>query len=170
MSNHTKILRRNIMQISLRQLNMLPLLSKRETILKGKKMFIQVLCTVQNLSPGWCAVPDVSPQGPVTLAQRHGDYLQCTECAIGKDQDFSNNFNSGKRMGNMAVRANTKHGVLVAGLRTSCLGGGIRSWLAHLIASGSAFWRNPPSPLSSTASYEKSFGKDAFSWEPHRTS
>lgn len=69
----------------------------------------------------------------------------------------------------MADRADIKHGVLVAGLRTSCLGGGIRPWLAHLIASGSAFWRNR-SPLSSRASYEKSFGKDAFPGdltEPH---
>lgn len=101
-----------------------------------------------------------------------------TKCAIERDQDFSNNFSSGKRrMGNMAVRADIKHGVLVAGLRTSCLGGGIStsdclvstSWLAHLIASGSAFWRNR-SPLSSRASYEKSFGKDAFPGEltePH---
>lgn len=72
-------------------------------------MFLHVLHAAQNLSPGWCVAPDVSPQGPMTLTQRHGDALQCTECAIEKGQDFYNNCSSGKkRMGNRAVRATLK--------------------------------------------------------------
>lgn len=52
---------------------------------------------------------NVSPHGPVTFTQRHGDTLQCTKCAVEKGQDFHNNCSSGKRrMGNMAVRATIK--------------------------------------------------------------
>ena len=41
--------------------------------------------------------------GPSDLrTKRYGDCLQCTEYAIGKDQDFGNNFISGKMgMGNI---------------------------------------------------------------------
>lgn len=53
---------------------------------------------------------------------------------------------------------------LAARLKTFCLGGGRRYWLAHLSTSVSAFQRNPR-PLSSMTSYEKSFGKGAFPGE-----